>query len=503
MLLLQLRSGKPTLLINYLKETTAEGRVVKSLKTLDFSGRCSRPWVLPLRHHLLWNTARKLDLYGEVPDGARVLDFPDRDGVQGEALLLDAQLEKVQLRCGRCQNCANRRKRRWETAAAGYFRTTDLSLFLTCTFSNSMFADRWNKPSDDEFEATVANLKDCPDFDPEDMSLERSFEERVEEYDASNNEHFLFAKQLLGTERMLMMKRLRMALKRDPRFEGIKLVSHLAVFELGDLRKRLHIHSLMSFDHPGREQSEVYSLLSSWLDRNWYERGIGFIDIQQATKEYGDGGAAYLLAYLVKFTMEGAKKGVVKSRSRLATSAGYLAEGRRRFFATLPSDEIPAASCGAGDPPPSSALPPGSADEGVQELELSEASKMLTDGDVPLVLKHTARVIAEAREAWNDLELWPGWEDGCARPEDDEAECPPGEWEFSGWLLSHFWSQKYKLFDPAVFSLLQPGEEDGEAAQDEAIVPRSASPTSSFAIKLVGDGVVYDAETGEVCDGEA
>lgn len=482
------------MLVNTLKETTPEGRVVNSLKTLDYSGRCERPWVLPLRHHLLWNTARKLDLYGHVPDGALALDDERR---QGEAVVIDAQLEQVKLRCGRCQSCANRRKRRWETAAAGFFRTTDLSLFGTWTFQNSFFADRWNSRQDDHFEKCLENTQGLPGPDAEEITLERSFDERVEEYDASNTDHFLFAKELLSAERIKLMKRLRMALKRDPRFEGIRLVSHLAVFELGDLRKRLHMHFLASFDHPGRERDEVFNLLREWLDQNWYGRGIGFTDIQLATREYGDGGAAYLLAYLVKFTMEGAKKGVVKSRSRLATSSGYLAEGRRRFFETLPSDVIPDVSpCSSGDPPSSQALPPGSTWEDVQEMELSDASKKLTDGDVPLILKRTARTIAEAREAWNDLVLWPGWDDGFHRPEEDEAESPPGEYEFSGWLLSHFWTDKYKLFDPGAFAYEAPQGEDGE----EGVVGVPSSPTSSFDLIVEIDGVRYDAETGEVSD---
>jgi hypothetical protein len=491
------------LLINYLTETTAEGRVVKALKTMDYSDGCTRPWVLPLRHHLLWNTARKLDLYGRIPDGARVLDHPVEGGIQGEALMLDAELERVKLRCGRCQNCANRRKRRWEAAAAGFFRTTDLSLFGTLTFSNEFFAHRWNTRSDAEFDATLEyTAATYPGFDTEEIAIERSFEERVEEYDANNPEHFLFAKSLLRDERQLLMKRFRMALKRDPRFEGIKLVSHLSVYEMGDLRKRLHMHFLMSFDHPGREREEVFVLLREWLERNWFERGIGFIQTKLADKERGDGGASYLLRYLVKFEEIEDRKTVVKSRSRLATSSGYLSEGHRRLKAFNSPDEIPPVPVSGGDPPSSSALPPGSTDEEVLELKLSEASKALTDGDVPLVLKHTARTIAEAREAWNDLTLWPGSDDGLHRPEEDEAEGPPGEWEFSGWLLSHFWSDKYKMFDPAIFSLTQDELEEAGNDNDPASSPNRPGDdwSSSFAITIEDGGVVYDAETGEVRD---
>lgn len=481
---------------------------MKSLKTLDYSDGCSRPWVLPLRHHLLWNTARKLDLYGSIPDGARVLDHPVQDGIQGEALMLDAELERVKLRCGRCQNCANRRKRRWEAAAAGFFRTTETSLFGTWTYSNEFFADRWNNRADAEFDATLEYTAAAyPGFDTEEIAIERSFDERVEEYDADNPEHFLFAKAMLRDERQLLMKRLRMALKRDPRFEGIKLVSHLSVYEMGDLRGRLHMHFLMSFDHPGRERQEVFILLREWLDQNWFERGIGFIQTKLADKERGDGGASYLLRYLVKFEEKEDRKTVVKSRSRLATSSGYLAEGHRRLKASNSPDEIPPASCGGGDPPSSSALPPGSTDEEVLELNLSEASKALTDGDVPLVLKHTARVIAEARESFNDGTLWPGTDDGFHRPEGDEAEFPPGEWEFSGWLLSHFWSQKHKLFHPEAFSFAQDEQEgEGQAGNDAASPSPNPPPsswredwaTSSFAITIEDGGVVYDAETGEV-----
>lgn len=489
--------------ISYLKTDDGEGRLVKSVKTLDYSHKCERPFVMPLRHHLLWKTARYLDLYGEIPDGETHLrNTIERNGTQsGEALVLDAQLEQVAVECGRCHVCANRRKRRWERSAIGFFETTDLTLFGTWTFSNSYFAERWNNRSDEDFEAKLENLDGLPGFDAEAMTFERSFDERVEEYDSNNADHVSFTKALLCDERQKLMKRLRKAIDNDARFDGIKLVAHLALYEYGDLRERIHMHFMMHFDVGDRNPSYTYTFLRHWLKDNWHGRDIGFTDIKRADKARGDGGASYLFAYLLKYQEVEDKKKVVKSRSRLATSMAYRAEGTERYFAGRSASPIPpqggdpASSSGGGFPEP---VGPG---EDAEDLEpkLSADSLELTDADVPLVLKRTARTIAQARSAFTDGELWSGFDDGLALPETLWREFPPDHWEWSGWLLSHFWKEKYKLFVPDVALGIAQGEVGGQgevAVQVEAIMPRAASPSNPPVDSWRAEW--FDPVTGEI-----
>lgn len=447
------------------KTTEPDGKVVRAVKLLDYSGSCEKPFDLPLREKLLWKDARYADLHGEFPDGEgrfgrmqgryspgafrrddldKEEELPPvqpstiwRNGAEsGEALIVRAQLERVRLACGSCHWCANQRKRRWERAATGWIENSPLTCFTTLTFGDEYFAAEWNAWIDEKLEEGETR-EDDPFFD--DLKWFHDYTTmRTDRYDPSNIEHENFMRRRLQAERQKMFKRLRHALEDDERFEGVKLKAHLAVFETGDLRGRLHMHLLAHFDIGDLAVGTAYSRLRRFFKKHWDGHGIGFVDVQHATPDSGVEAARYLTNYLLAYQEEEGKKRVGKAKSRLACSIGYRPKGTDFWFAARPS-LIPGDSLRPGDPVPpgereASPLPGGDADR--EDLQLSEASQKLSFAEMPLAFRELAEKIAKANLAWRDGDLHPGWSAGFDRPEDDLVELPPDEFEFAQWLLS-------------------------------------------------------------------
>ena len=529
--------------IQFQKTAEAGGKAVRKAKLLDYSGRCERPFDLPLREKLLWNTARYADLHGEFPDGEALFGrrrgrygpgsfrpddrdseevFPPvdvstiwRNGAEsGEALLVQAELERVRLACGKCHWCANQRKRRWERAATGWIENSPLTLFGTLTFSDEYFRAQWSAMID----AQLALGVEREGWQGFDRAAWETFwnAQRTEHYDPSNGEHDVFMRKHLMAERQRMLRRLRHALEDDAALEGIKLSAHLSVFEYGDLRGRLHMHFLMHVEIGQVPVGAAYSRLRLFLKRNWHGHGIGFVDVQHATPEGGSDAAKYLLQYLLKYEEVQNQKRVTKSRCRLAVSFGYRVKGTDYYFAARPPI-IPGGSLRPVDPIPAEAregFPASSAgDVDREDLYLSEASQKLSFGEMPHEFRVLAEQLAVAQLAWRDGEMWPGWSAGRERPEDDWAEVPPDAVDFAQWLLSRAWKDD-RRFSPTGADLARPPWEDeagggaGPPPADVGEVDRGASyhlepdKVLRSAGRLVrnSDGSVYDAGTGEVVE---
>lgn len=450
---------------SFRKTAEPDGKTVRSVKLLDYSGKCERSFDLPLRERLLWKTARYADVHGEFPDGelrfgrrpmrrgpgdfspqdpgafdADVTDTSTiwRNGAEsGEALIVEAELERVRLACGTCHWCANQRKRRWERAAIGWIETAPLTLFGTLTFSDEFFASNFNAMLDEQIAAGVI-YDGKPGFDR--AAWDEAFNaQRTDHFDPANVEHDEFMRKCLMAERQKMMKRLRHALERDEKFFGIKLRAHLSVYEYGDLRSRLHMHYLLHFDIGEVPVGSAYSRLRRFLKKNWHLWGIGFTDVQHATPHDGVESAKYLFAYLLKYEEVQNQKRVTKAKSRLAVSLGYRTKGTDFWFGARPPI-VPGGSLRPADPVPPEerggfpASSGGDADR--EDLCLSAASEKVSYSDVGHDFRVLAEELARANLAWRDGELWPGWSAGLSRPEDHWAEIPPAVADFTAWLLS-------------------------------------------------------------------
>lgn len=433
---------------------------VRPSKLLDYSGSCERPFELPLRERLLWHTAHYVDVHGSFPDGEErfgrrrmdrysAMQFrevdPDeqrrlaasgealnlrapmlpstewRNGAEtGEALVVQAMLERVRLSCGACRWCAHRRKVRWERAASGWTEQAPLTLFGTFTFSDDWF---------------------CRGFNPWSVSqaLTEQDAPRAQRYDPENDEHESFARAALMEERVKLFKRLRMTLKRRAEFEGVSLLAHLSLYEMGDLRGRLHMHFLLHVDPGDKPVDETYLLLREFLKEHWHRWGIGFVDVKKATATDSSETSRYLFQYMLKYQETGDGKRTVKARSRLAVSVGYRVQGTDKWFGARPAivpgglrpvDPVPEALRRGGVPASAS----GDADR--EDLELSALSQALSLAEMPDEFRRLAEKLAIANLAWRDGDLSPTWSSGKGRPEHDWAEIPPDEFEFANYILS-------------------------------------------------------------------
>lgn len=544
----------------FAKAFEPDGKSVRAVKVLDYSGRCEKPFELPLRERLLWKSARYLDLHGEFPDGEdrfgrrrgrygpgafrhddkdREEQFPPEQpstvwlngDESGESLLVQAELERVRLACGKCHWCANERKRRWERAATGWIEGSPLTVFGTLTFGDEYFSREWNAMLDAQIEEGAAR-EDWPGFNR--LQWDSDFNAmRADRYDPGDPDHDVFMRERLMAERQKMFKRLRHALERDVRFEGVTLKAHLSVYEYGDLRGRLHMHFIAHFDVDQLPVGSAYSRLRKFLKENWHGHGIGFVDVQHATPDGGVDAAKYMLQYLLKYEEVHNQKRVVKSKSRLACSLGYRTKGTDLWFAARPS-LIPGGSLRPADPIPleeREGFPASSrADADREDLVLSEASQKLSFAEMPHEFRVLAEEIARANLAWRDGDLWPLWAAGLERPEDDWAEVPPAVIEFGGWLLSRSYRNPVLLeersFDEPPWTLVQGGvvpappvsvEVLGKPTSQRALDARGLGPDTVIQpngsyrvhpddvlmqrrVRNPADGSLYDPQTGEIFD---
>lgn len=430
----------------YNKVTEPDGRIVREVKVLDYSGSCERPFQLPLHRRFLWHTARYVDLSGEFPDSEAVIQGTvlKNGELSGEGLLIANAIERVRLSCGKCAWCANQRKNRWMRAATGWVESSPLTVLLTLTFSDEYFLSNFNRAKDEYLEQTLRNVCHLPGFNAEEIIEEHNRRyNRADRFEPGNPEHDSFMRQKLRDERQKLCKRLRVTLERDVRFEGVELKAHLSVYEYGDLRGRLHLHVLAHFEVGDLPVGSAYARLRKWFKKHWHERGIGFVDAKLFTPESGSEAARYVTSYLLQYENEQNKLRVSKSRSRLAVSQGYRPKGTDYYYAARPT-LIPGGSLRAVDPIPlgeREGFPAPRVDADLEFLELSPASKKLTFGDIPYELREDALEIAKARLAFNTGELWPWWSEGLHRPEDDWAEVPDDEWNFAAWLMSRYWQK--------------------------------------------------------------
>lgn len=434
----------------YNKAIESDGKIVREVKVLDYSGRCERPFQLPLHRRFLWNTAKYADVSGEFPDTEEALRATviKNGQLSGEALLIQNAIERVRLSCGKCAWCAEQRKNRWMRAATGWVETSPLTVLLTLTFSDEYFLPRFNEKKDEDLLLTLQNVSHLPGFNVDEITaLHNKRYPRADRFDPSDPEHDSFMRQRLRDERIKLFKRLRVSLERLPRFAGVELKAHLSVYEYGDLRGRLHLHVLLHFEVGDLPVGSAYARLRKFFKKHWHERGIGFVDAKLFTPQDGSEAARYVTSYLLAYEKEQTSRIKGKSRSRLAVSQGYRTQGTDYYYAARPS-LIPGGTLRPADPIPleeREGFPASRVDADLEFLELSPASKKLTFADIPHDMREDALEIAKARLAFNTGELWPWWSEGLHRPEDDWAEVPDDEWNFASWLLSRYWQKPVAL----------------------------------------------------------
>lgn len=292
-----------------------------------YGGSCQAPLRLPLVQRR-GGFPRRVDVFAS-DDAA----FGGSVGAPIElSVAPDSYLERLEFPCGKCPACMNFRKRRYERAAIGWFRSTALTVLGTLTFGNRWFAQRCA----DEREMAVAALSlNLPHLSGEQLAAHEAAlraEELPTRYCPDIDRHFRDARAWLSAERSAMLKRFRVALRRNPVFKGVVLRARLEVLELGSRRGRLHAHLLWHFDNV---PSGFVRTLRKWLKTDWQRRrGVGFVDLH-GVKD--DEQARYQCKYLGKFEDLGnGKKLYIGSGNPVPQSNGYLAKGYRRWLATLP-----------------------------------------------------------------------------------------------------------------------------------------------------------------------
>lgn len=404
------------------------------LKVLDYAGACENPYPMPLQARLLWQTARKLDIHGEVPQGAVSLEHWTRDPdlPSGEALALDVQYERVWVRCGKCAACTYRRRKRWETAAIGWARASDLSIFGTLTFSNDWFAEKYKGFRKANYEASVAALKDCHDFDEADHASRFFRDDDPTAFDANEPDHVSAVRGWLVEERQKFLKRLRWHLSKRAEFEGVQLVAHLELMEFGDLRGRPHFHFLFHFV---TGSTDPYLQLRALIKEQWHAdgEGIGFVDCKKVETDYGDAGAAYVCKYIGKYVGQGDEKRYVGSETRIACSLAYISKGRALYGDTAPTGEVPPDEEGERLDEVQSRK-----DDELDRVLDAGGFKGIPDTEIHYWKQVMAHKVALAREAFNVGELWPGHDHGLPLRETDWRFYPPHESDFTGWVEMNY-----------------------------------------------------------------
>lgn len=436
------------------------------LKVLDYSGACEKPFAMPLQARALWATARKLDIYGEAPKGAASLEHWTRDPdlPSGEALAVDVQFERVLVRCGKCSACTWRRRKRWETAAIGWARMSDLSVFGTLTFSNEWFCERYNKAREKQFEAASAVLEQQPGFDPVEFETRFFLDGPATEFLADEPDHVSAARGFLVEERQKFLKRFRWHLSKRKEFEGVQLVAHLELMEFGDLRGRPHFHFLFHFI---TGSADPYLQLRDLIKEQWHAdgEGIGFVDCKRVDADYGDAGAAYVCKYIGKYIGEGDDKRYVGSETRIACSLGYIAKGRDLYGDTAPTGEVSddEKAAAAGDQGSPWSEDAAALDQQLDQLLDTGGFKGIPDSEIPYWTQVMAHKVALAREAFNVGELWPGHDHGVPLAETDWRFYPPHESDFVGWVdMNYSKDGPHRWFNPEYVFSDDEGGDDGD-----------------------------------------
>lgn len=290
----------------------------------DYSGSCKRSYAAPLLERRR-NFPRRADVYRPTPKrmGA-ALGIPHALAVGAETYY-----ERQHFPCGRCPDCINFRKLKYERAALGFFRSTRCTVLGTLTFDDRWFSRRVIEDHEKAIATLPLNLSHLDEVQIAAHMAALRGEVLPTRYNPKSDRHFRDVRAWLGEERSGMLKRLRVSLSRQPVWRGANLVARFEVLELGSRNKRLHLHLLWHFDgvEPGFDRA-----LRQWLKADWQgKRGVGFVDLHQVED---DEGAIYQLKYLGKFEEADGRKLYVGSGNPVPQSNGYLAKGYARYLAS-------------------------------------------------------------------------------------------------------------------------------------------------------------------------
>lgn len=309
----------------------------------DYSGSCSRGFS-PKK----WTEER----VNMVPDRDMFYSSPLEGGVtlggaSGKPInqLIAGRTQYVSRMhpCGKCTDCVNWRRQKYQRAAIGFYRTTAVTVLGTLTHNNSWYARerarRVNTDVEKELDLwrdnLIVNGKKLDGYDEvidhERLVITQEIEKRLSEKPHSD----LVAEWLLE-ERSAMLKRLRSSLKERADWNGAQLVARLEVLEYGSRNGRVHAHFLWHWDNVPKG---FVRKLKEWLRNDWsVKSGIGFIQLR---KVRDDDSAIYQCKYIGKFETDAlGKKRYVASGNPLPQSSGYLDKGYQRYISSLKPAEV-------------------------------------------------------------------------------------------------------------------------------------------------------------------
>lgn len=301
----------------------------------DFSGLCA----------FGYQTALREERVNMIPDRDVFLSSPVEGGFtvggsSGEPINQFMAGQTAYVRrihpCGKCTVCINWRKAKYQRAALGFYRTTDLTVLGTLTYSdvwlNSQRKKHFASACAEQVQAWTENLSQLDGFDQWIEDRKTAFAEEREtppDYSAKITPDEIAA--LLRQHRSAMVKRLRSNLRDRSDWAGAQLVARLEVLELGSRNGRVHCHLLWNWNNVPRG---FVSKLKEWVRNDWANKsGIGFIQLR---KVRDDAGSEYQCKYIGKFETDstGAKR-YVASGNPIPQSSGYLSKGYERYLSTL------------------------------------------------------------------------------------------------------------------------------------------------------------------------
>lgn len=303
----------------------------------DYSGSCSHSFEPEWTEERVPMIPNGEMFYSSPLDGGITLG-----GANGEPInqLIAGRTEYVRRKfpCGKCTDCINWRRQKYQRAALGFYRTTAVTVLGTLTFDSSWYARKRAEKVNTDVEALLAPFYENLIIDGKKLA---GYDEAIAErrtylqcqIDTLLNEKprsELIAEWLLE-ERAAMLKRLRSSLRERSDWKGAKLVARLEVLEFGSRNGRIHAHLLWHWDNVPKG---FVSKLKEWLRNDWSVKSrIGFIQLR---KVRDDQGAAYQIKYIGKFETDGdGTKHYVASGNPLPQSSGYLDKGYERYKSSL------------------------------------------------------------------------------------------------------------------------------------------------------------------------
>lgn len=275
------------------------------LTRVSYAGGCLNP-VNVGRSRTWVNMFRSPVPTGEIVTGNRGEYNESVEELYAMVPFAHSAYREVFVRCNTCPTCVAYRMFDWQEVNEEQLRRAGCGVLTTLTFSPAW----WKRTYDDHWSYGC--------------STEETLQDPPTDYDPSNNLHLKFTHKHLGMELTLWLKRVRYYLKaKKYGINGrIQLKHYFSVFEIGEQKRRLHIHLNMFFH--GCTTAD-FPLIKKILSANWVddEGRIGRSDFRLLD----EAGAGYAAKYI----------GGIKKLEGKATSTNCRLRTSLKFW--MPHDE--------------------------------------------------------------------------------------------------------------------------------------------------------------------